>query len=682
MLACHPRGPAVAVASLLLLCCVWPAVPARAIEADSEDEPGLTTKSAPTALMLRTRRAVPRLDELPESDADAAVALHDLTAWNKAGGRPTRAGFTRRLRRDHTIRLRGRALRDLVTEEEQNLGVVDGTDATRIVWTSSVRVRNAHGLKIAVRGTLPSGSTLWAYGKDLVPQGPVALGDGSEVTWSPIVLGDTAWLEVHMPRDTVDPAGAYAFTVDEIMQVVPLADDGTPLPPGLGSEALSTSCLLDAACASIPSFLGSAGRGVGRMFFVSGGSGYVCTGGLLNDKDPNGFKMYFLTAHHCISTASEASSLEVWWDYRRASCGGPTPSASTLPKSFGADILATRSSSDATFLQLRSSPGGRTFLGWTTSTPGTAALYRLHHPAGNPLHYSRHSGCPSCGTCSALSSTEFIYSTDEIGGQTGGSSGSVVLIEGDTSARVVGQLYGACGPNVDDDCDRRNRAVDGRFSRTFPSIDDWINVEVPLVPTTTTTTTSTTTSSTVPATTTTTLSPQLPPVCADAIPIPPNGGEFDGATSGISTLSALCTTGTETAPEAIFAWTPSESGTAFISTTFPTSFDTVLSLRTDDCASGPELACNDDLTGDGLSFFSVTVEAGRRYYIVVDGFGGASGAFRLRVTAPLPRSQCSVTCDSFCRTVQCPRRKKKRKKCIKRCLRSASVTCSVEGQCF
>src|SRR5439155_38083 len=69
------------------------------------------------------------------------------------------------------------------------------------------------------------------------------------------------------------------------------------------------------------------------------------------------------------------------------------------------------------------------------------------------------------------------------------------------------------------------------------------------------------------------------------------------------------------------------------------TYDSVLYLRAGSCTSGAEVQCNDDACANstGLiraSRLTPTVSAGTTYYIVVDGFGGTSGSFALRVTPP------------------------------------------------
>jgi hypothetical protein len=161
-------------------------------------------------------------------------------------------------------------------------------------------------------------------------------------------------------------------------------------------------------------------------------------------------------------------------------------------------------------------------------------------------------------------------------------------------------------------------------------------------PTTTTTTTappptSTTTTPTTTSTTSTTL--PGPGTCDNPTVIPAEGGTFGGTTSGTSAQAGSCGS-SGTSPEQVFEWTPAASGTATIETCGTgTTFDSVLYMRSGQCAGGPEVACNDDACANstGLnraSRITPTVTGGQTYFIVVDGYGGAQGTFSLTVTPP------------------------------------------------
>jgi hypothetical protein len=131
--------------------------------------------------------------------------------------------------------------------------------------------------------------------------------------------------------------------------------------------------------------------------------------------------------------------------------------------------------------------------------------------------------------------------------------------------------------------------------------------------------------------------------------VPATGGTFTGTTSGASTLTG-CATQTSGAPEKVFQWTPTASGTATIETCGgTTAFDTVVYVLTGPCNAGTVVSCNDDTTACSVtsgcannthhgSHVSMSVNAGTTYYVVVDGYAGScsgsSGPFTLRITAP------------------------------------------------
>jgi hypothetical protein len=139
--------------------------------------------------------------------------------------------------------------------------------------------------------------------------------------------------------------------------------------------------------------------------------------------------------------------------------------------------------------------------------------------------------------------------------------------------------------------------------------------------------------------------------CQDAIDIPATGGTFTGTTSGASALAGACAN-SATSPERVYRWTPASSGNAVVQTcgASGTSYDTVVYVRQTGCASGAEIACNDDTGGCGTatntyhgSRVTPQVVAGATYYIVVDGYGGRSGSYTVNVIAPGPGPTATTT---------------------------------------
>jgi len=240
-------------------------------------------------------------------------------------------------------------------------------------------------------------------------------------------------------------------------------------------------CVTNLACEHPPTAVSAATDAIADMLFASGASYYICTGGLVADTDSSTQIPYFLTANHCISKGREANSLETYFDYTTScnspNCTAPFDSSPRQPDTLGATIVSASRTSDYTLLRLaQAPPSGRVFLGWTSSpvafSNGTR-LYRISHPAGAPQAYSEHTVDTSKGTCSSWPRGNWIYSRDTVGATEGGSSGSPVL---NGAGQIVGQLSGACGTNVNDNCDSdSNATVDGAFAAYFSAVEPYLD---------------------------------------------------------------------------------------------------------------------------------------------------------------------------------------------------------------
>jgi len=209
---------------------------------------------------------------------------------------------------------------------------------------------------------------------------------------------------------------------------------------------------------------------IADLLFESGSSWYLCTGGLIESLvAPPG---HLLTANHCISTESEAASLATYFRFT-APCGttdcvyADNQAANSIsPSFFGAQLIATSDQTDFSLLHLDGVlPQGVAPLPFSTTpvanTHGTE-LYRISHPAGAPQAFSKHVVDANWDACGAPG--DFIYSVDVIGATEGGSSGSPIV----NANGIVGQLYGACGYALYDDCNTvDNRTYDGAFAASW-----------------------------------------------------------------------------------------------------------------------------------------------------------------------------------------------------------------------
>jgi lysyl endopeptidase len=389
------------------------------------------------------RLGAPPLAVLPAAAAAEPGKIRAVQAWNEAGRLPVRNGFVRPLTEPRRV----------------DLGAAAASGKT--AWGAEVQVEGAYRLRLHLAGVrLPAGTRLWVHGDGEVvgPFGPELVGpDGG--LWTPSVAGEAARIDVELPAGFAGEAGFTPDRVLEILLVSEIADKVIP-------------CELDASCAGGGlEGIDMLRRAIARLQYVDNGSGFLCTGGLLNDTDPTTEIPYLLTAHHCISTPEEAASLEAFWDYFTESCGGAAPRLSQVPRSQGSTLLATGESSDFTLLRLSRVPAGRAFLGWrAVPIPPETVIYRLSHAGGRRLSYSATRVESSLGTCRNRPRPNYLYSAPVEGGTEGGSSGAPAVLE---SGEVVGQLVGGCGST--DNCSAQQAAVDGAFAATYPSIRQFLD---------------------------------------------------------------------------------------------------------------------------------------------------------------------------------------------------------------
>ncbi|HKH44925.1 MAG TPA: trypsin-like peptidase domain-containing protein [Thermoanaerobaculia bacterium] len=373
------------------------------------------------------------------------------------------------------------------------LGAARGTGGAGFVWTADVRVSGATALRLHLTNVdLPRGAKLYVYNLAGQAFGPYTgrgpLGDGELHTNT--VFGGRLLLQLHAPADLartprltlaeVGVMGARFAAPRYQPEGVFNPDDLDAISKASNLCSTNASCVVNAACQS-SSVVNVAKDAVASILFQSGASFYICTGGLVADTVSTSVIPYFLTAHHCISSSGEASSLETYFDYD-TTCSNPncTQPYNNTGDTVGATIKATGSTSDFTLVQLASTPASRdgvtTYLGWLSTAVANTnnlALYRISHPKGSPQAYSEGVVDTSKPTCRTLARGNFIYSRDTVGATEGGSSGSPVL---NGSGQIVGQLYGACGTNLNDVCDSANNAtVDGAFAVSYPSLAAFLN---------------------------------------------------------------------------------------------------------------------------------------------------------------------------------------------------------------
>jgi hypothetical protein len=371
---------------------------------------------------------------------------------------------------EQPLRLAGLAPASLTGQPlDLELGAIRSDGGTGFVWSATVESPGAAALRLGLDDFyLPTGAELYLYDDLGEVAGPYThfgpQGDGA--FWTNTLRGDRVHLQIHYGgTDLVDALGATALSVVDVGHLDErlLAAQYSAIDTDLRSFcSFNASCVENAECQNLPAAVAAARDAVALMIFASGPWQYICSGGLMADADHTGTP-HFITANHCISSSSEAGSLETYFQFS-TSCGGSC-SLNQVYNTLGATIESTSSTSDYTLLLLSgAAPAGSQFLDQNPNEiafSNGADLFRISHPGGAPQAYSTHDVDTSKGTCSSWPRGNWIYSTDKFGATEGGSSGSPVV---DANGLMVGQLSGACGFNVNDNCDTvSNATVDGAF---------------------------------------------------------------------------------------------------------------------------------------------------------------------------------------------------------------------------
>lgn len=274
---------------------------------------------------------------------------------------------------------------------------------------------------------------------------------GNGEFWSPYVLGEKATLEVTVPAALRDKL---------VLELSSVTHGYRGLFEAAGGLEKSGSCNVDTVCPAGDTWRDQIDA-VGHYTFSQGSSSYVCTGTLVGNTALT-TTPYFLTANHCVSTATVAGTIVVYWNYQSATCRTPGSSASGSPLSktiathsqSGTTLIATNAASDFALLRLNANvPAAANpyFSGWdvTGTTPTSAA--GIHHPAGHEKRIAIEDQALQVSAYGGGTGTTHWRVVDWDQGTTeGGSSGSGLWNQ---SKHLVGQLHGgsaACGNNLSD----------------------------------------------------------------------------------------------------------------------------------------------------------------------------------------------------------------------------------------
>lgn len=282
--------------------------------------------------------------------------------------------------------------------------------------------------------------------------------DGSGEFWAPTIFAEHVRIELTLPRGARQ-LDDLPFTLAEIQHMY-----RDPLDPEEQAKAAGT-CHNNVACH--PAWATSA-RAIGRYSYIKRGSSYVCSGQLINH-ERNDFTPLFLTANHCVSTATEAASVEVYWFYQSSICNGDPPRLGAVPRSSSARLLVTGADNDFSLLHILGPlPAGLTWLAWSSRpVPDGTSVVCIHHPAGDYKRISFGRKSAVSGSCQSSRAVRVQWTS---GPTEGGSSGSAVMLA--ETRQIIGQL--SCGPSS---CGRVTYDDFGSFASAFPALKPFLTVD-------------------------------------------------------------------------------------------------------------------------------------------------------------------------------------------------------------
>jgi lysyl endopeptidase len=308
------------------------------------------------------------------------------------------------------------------------------------------------------------------------------LTEGGRTYWTPKIVGTESSIEIELPP---------GISTQSVRISIPRLTHLFILPQVLEQrqmERAAASCNLDVSCYSTP--WSDTKKSVALMDFVEAGYSYSCTGTLLNDRAASNIP-FFLSANHCVSDQTTASTLETVWFYHSSSCNNDYTNASATTVTGGATLLYNTTATDTSFLKLnRAAPSGAKYAGWWPGLPALGTdMVGIHHPTGDKqkISFGYLADYASCTistsdgdySCSSASSSTANYL--ELVWRQGitetGSSGSGVWAKhSDGNYYLVGQLWGGAS-----DCSTPSFSdTYGRFDRAYnAALKKWL--EAPAV---------------------------------------------------------------------------------------------------------------------------------------------------------------------------------------------------------
>ncbi|MEJ5266027.1 MAG: trypsin-like peptidase domain-containing protein [Bacteroidales bacterium] len=313
-------------------------------------------------------------------------------------------------------------------------GSMDSVGEVGKIWRLRLKSSSAYSLNFTLTNfNLPIGAELFLYNKDTSTiLGAFTSNNNTQSRMFPImpIVGDEVIFEYFEPNNANFKGNIVISRVGHDYKGFFKRNKSED-----GRFGNSGNCNVDINCPEGNNWQNEK-RSVCRLLINN--SGY-CSGALVNNVNNDGIP-YILTAHHCVSTNSDANNTVFVFNYESPTCNG---SDGSIAQSIsGSTLRATWSTSDFTLLELSSSiPENYNpyFSGWfNINTIPTTPVVGIHHPAGDVKKISRDNDPPT----NSYGNTHWFVDNWDVGTTEGGSSGSPLY---NSNHRIVGQVHAGDG---------------------------------------------------------------------------------------------------------------------------------------------------------------------------------------------------------------------------------------------
>ncbi|MFK8032095.1 MAG: PKD domain-containing protein [Gammaproteobacteria bacterium] len=261
------------------------------------------------------------------------------------------------------------------------------------VWRLRVEADDAQWLSLTFENLfLPPGASLYLYDQSHQKVvGPFTDKDNkaSRKLWTPMVLGESAYVEINVPTAMKPYLSFNLKSVNQGYRGFKSSKDGSTV----------GACNIDVVCPQGDDWRDEI-RSVASYVFEKEGGFFTCTGSLVNNVEGDR-KSFFMTANHCVSTAAHAQSMVFYWNLQKSMCGGPNDGSLSQTQT-GATLLATVGEGidvdkpmDMTLVELDLFPDQQFdvyFAGWDTSSEPPTSGVSIHHPNREEKRISLDSG--------------------------------------------------------------------------------------------------------------------------------------------------------------------------------------------------------------------------------------------------------------------------------------------------